>query len=65
MTPSSAPARTVLVLGANGRFGLAAAQAFAVAADMGEDAPAGGGERLCRGKAEAAVGAEDEDGAGG
>ena len=31
MTPSSAPARTVLVLGANGRFGLAAAQAFAAA----------------------------------
>ena len=30
MTPTS-PARTVLVLGANGRFGLAAAQAFAAA----------------------------------
>ena len=31
MTPSAPLARTVLVLGANGRFGLAAAQAFAAA----------------------------------
>jgi len=31
MTRTSSPARTVLVLGANGRFGLAAAQAFAAA----------------------------------
>jgi hypothetical protein len=35
-----------------------------IAADVGEDAPAGGGERLRGGEAEAAVGAEDEDGAG-
>ena len=46
MTPSSAPARTVLVLGANGRFGLAAAQAFAAAgwrvlAQVRRDAAAG------------------------
>jgi len=46
MTPSSAPARTVLVLGANGRFGLAAAQAFAAAgwrvlAHVRRDAAAG------------------------
>ena len=46
MTPSSAPARTVLVLGANGRFGLAAAQAFAgagwrVVAQVRRDAAAG------------------------
>jgi len=31
MNPASAPTRTVLILGANGRFGLAAAQAFAAA----------------------------------
>ena len=36
-----------------------------VAADVGENAPAGGGERLRGGEAEAAVGAEDEDGADG
>ena len=46
MTPSAAPARTVLVLGANGRFGLAAAQAFAAAgwkvvAHVRRDAAAG------------------------
>ena len=48
MTPSSRfdPARTVLVLGANGRFGLAAAQAFAAAgwhvvAQVRRDAAAG------------------------
>jgi len=46
MTPSSAPARTALILGANGRFGLAAAQAFAVAgwrvlAHVRRDAAAG------------------------
>ena len=46
MNPASAPARTVLVLGANGRFGLAAAQAFAAAgwhvlAHVRRDAAAG------------------------
>ena len=34
------------------------------AASLGKDMPAGGGERLCSGQAEAAVGTEDEDGAG-
>ncbi len=34
-----------------------------VAAHVGEDVPARGGERLRGGEAEAAVGAEDEDGA--
>jgi nucleoside-diphosphate-sugar epimerase len=46
MTLAPAPARTVLVLGANGRFGLAAAQAFAdagwrVLAQVRRDAAAG------------------------
>jgi nucleoside-diphosphate-sugar epimerase len=46
MTPSSPNARSVLVLGANGRFGLAAAQAFAAAgwrvlAHVRRDAAAG------------------------
>ena len=46
MTPAPSPSRTVLVLGANGRFGLAAAQAFAsagwhVLAHVRRDAAAG------------------------
>ena len=60
MTPSSAPARTVLVLGANGRFGLAATQAFAAAgwrvlAHVRRDAAAGmpAGAELVRAPLEA------------
>ena len=60
MTPPSTPVRTVLVLGANGRFGLAATQAFAAAgwrvlAHVRRDAAAGmpAGAELVRAPLEA------------